>query len=393
MSQRLAAVLCAFLFVGLAVGVAPATTYNLTALAPLGTDTLTAAYSVAYVNGAPEAVGFSRASGIGEPVSWSSSGVATNLLNFLPAAASKAQKDWANFIDANGDIAGQVYASSSATVTSAFYIPAGATGHSGYILPTLGGTLASAALGCNSLGDVVGYAGSSDGDQHAFVWTASGGIVDLGSTGVYSYATAISADGNTIVGVSGTNYEGANTAVEWTNSGTSWTMSVLIPPANYAGGATAATAMNSSGTIVGVANVAKVPSPPAYDALYVPSGGSAVDLGFVNATAHQCWPRAISDSGVIVGNDSNTPWVNYNDTAAGMTVINSSLLAPGQGTGWTFQEAYGIDDNGDIVMYSSDNASGKLEACMLTPTPEPSALLLAVGGLAGLLAYAWRKRK
>ena len=27
------------------------------------------------------------------------------------------------------------------------------------------------------------------------------------------------------------------------------------------------------------------------------------------------------------------------------------------------------------------------------PVPEPSAVVLAVGGLSGLLAYAWRKRK
>ncbi len=86
-------------------------------------------------------------------------------------------------------------------------------------------------------------------------------------------------------------------------------------------------------------------------------------------------------------------WVDYNGTAAGATLLNT-LLAAGQGTGWTLTRAYGVDSNGDIALRAV-NASGKNEGALLTPvpTPEPSTLLLAVGGLAGLLAYAWRKGK
>lgn len=57
MSQHFTAALCAFLFAGLAVGAASATTYNLTALTPLPSNPYAFANGVNYVNGAVEAVG------------------------------------------------------------------------------------------------------------------------------------------------------------------------------------------------------------------------------------------------------------------------------------------------------------------------------------------------
>ena len=61
--------------------------------------------------------------------------------------------------------------------------------------------------------------------------------------------------------------------------------------------------------------------------------------------------------------------------------------------GFTMNVATDINDNGWITGYGTDS-SGNLHGFLLyTPTPEPSALLLAASGLLGLLAYAWRKRK
>ena len=55
-------------------------------------------------------------------------------------------------------------------------------------------------------------------------------------------------------------------------------------------------------------------------------------------------------------------------------------------------DAYAIDNNGDIVGCGSNN--GTQQAFLIKATvPEPSTLLLAATGIAGLLAYAWRKRK
>ena len=51
-----------------------------------------------------------------------------------------------------------------------------------------------------------------------------------------------------------------------------------------------------------------------------------------------------------------------------------------------------IDGNGDIAGVGI-TSSGADDAFLLTPTPEPSTLLLTATGLAGLPAHALRKRK
>ena len=397
MSQRFTAVLCTFLFVGLAVAVAPATTYNLTALTPLPSNSYEYANGVNNVNGAVEAVGNCWVSGstTWTPCSWNSSGVATNLLSYLPGAvAGAANTDTANFIDANGDIAGQVCVGSSSAATSAFYIPGGSG--TGTILPTLGGSGASAAAACSPSGLVVGYSVAADGNDHAFVWSQSAGIVDLGASGIASYAAGINSNGTVIVGSTGQGGPaGQGQACEWTKSGSTWTMTAIVPYTQFA--QSTALCINNSGNAAGSCYNYPGGGFPStsQDAIYIPNGAStAVNLGNENPSAPMCYARGINDSNVIVGSDgtgANRAWVDYNGTAAGMTLL-STLLAPGQGTGWTVLGwASAIDDNGDIAIRQGQH-SGE-QACILTPTPEPSTLLLAVGGLAGLLAYAWRKRK
>jgi probable HAF family extracellular repeat protein len=49
-------------------------------------------------------------------------------------------------------------------------------------LGTLGGTL-SEATDINDSGEIVGFSYTSDGDAHPFLYTASGGMMDLGTLG------------------------------------------------------------------------------------------------------------------------------------------------------------------------------------------------------------------
>ena len=52
-------------------------------------------------------------------------------------------------------------------------------------LGTLGGA-DSSAVAVNDSGEVVGWSDTPAGDQHAFSWTASGGMVDLGTLPGYA---------------------------------------------------------------------------------------------------------------------------------------------------------------------------------------------------------------
>ena len=79
-------------------------------------------------------------------------------------------------------------------------------------LGTLPGSASSRAFAINARGDVVGA--SSEGVEHAFLWTANGGFVDLGTLGgTISYARGINARGD-IVGTSTTATQGSH-AVLW----------------------------------------------------------------------------------------------------------------------------------------------------------------------------------
>ena len=76
----------------------------------------------------------------------------------------------------------------------------------------------------------------------------------------------------------------------------------------------------------------------------------------------------------------------------GQQVNLTTAYAP---TGVTFNYCEGVNDAGQILVWSGSTGSYTDRTFLLTPVvvPEPSTLLLSAMGLVGLLAYAWRKRK
>jgi probable HAF family extracellular repeat protein len=140
--------------------------------------------------------------------------------------------------------------------------------------------------------------------------------------------------------------------------------------------------VNASGQIVGWAYTSS-----GNQHAFLDSGGVMTDLGTLGGSASIAW--GINASGQVMGDADTSSGIQhaflYSDGS--MTDLNS-LIFPNPG--WTLSEATCINDLGQIAGYET-NSSGQTHACLLTPIPEPSTLVLFGIGAISLLAYAWRR--
>jgi probable HAF family extracellular repeat protein len=107
-------------------------------------------------------------------------------------------------------------------------------------LGTLGGWVSWAYAVSADGSVVVGKSENAAGRFHAFRWTESGGMQDLGTLpgGRYSYAFAVSADGSVVVGWA-TNAAGYDRAFRWTASGGMQDLGTLGGDRSWANGVSA----------------------------------------------------------------------------------------------------------------------------------------------------------
>jgi probable HAF family extracellular repeat protein/predicted outer membrane repeat protein len=209
-------------------------------------------------------------------------------------------------------------------------------------LGTLGGSN-SQAFGINEAGQVVGFADTTDGYKHAFLWDADKGMRDLGTLGGNdSTAYGINNFGQ-VVGSSGLT-SGQLHAFLWEN-GSMTDLGILT-----GGSSSEARAINDAGQVAGEARTAR--NNYSWQHAFIWQDGLMTDLGtFPKPSRQYSLAHDISSSGQVVGSAGEQAFI-WQDA-------NGNLLSdPGEMSdlGLTqagVSDAHGINDMGQVVGTSS----------------------------------------
>lgn len=282
----------------------------------------------------------------------------------------------------------------SGQVTGWTYRPSGLEEAFRYSAGTMDylGTLQYHSLGhgINDLGQVVGYSylsASYPYPYHAFLYTDGTGMTDLGTMGgTFSCAR----DTNNLGQVVGYSYINSITVHAFLRVGSTWQDLGTLPGwTNHS----YAHSLNENGQVVGY-SVNNTGNGHAF----LWQNNAMTDLGTLGGSYSVAW--GINGSGQVVG------WGNPVGDAAqhaflwsegSMVDLNTYVT----GTGWTLNDAEGINDWGDICG-TGTNPDGKTHAYLLTRTdvnrdpttvPEPSlAGLLLIATVPALVVYRRRRR-
>jgi len=228
----------------------------------------------------------------------------------------------------------------------------------------------------NSLGHVVGVAGyrsDFEPQYHAFLYK-DGQIKDLGSLGSgFSFATAIN-DFDQIVGASYSTYYGEVHAFLY-EDGQMKDLGDLGGDYNPEIGQDRANDINASGHVVGQS----LKSSKNFHAFLYRGEGPMQDLGdLVTSGEGASFAMAINDFDQIVGASNNDHSTSRYDPTAflyqneQMIDLETRLLPDDNGSVWTLDSAYGINNKGQIVAFGwrqDGDPNTQCAECALLLTP------------------------
>ena len=220
-------------------------------------------------------------------------------------------------------------------------------------LPNFGGGQSEPAWNQGNVTDSGVVVGDSPLDSnwntdHAFRWTAAGGMVDLGTLGgTNSYATSISADGSVVVGEAD-NAASTRYAFRWTQTGGMVNLGSLGGVTSN-GSASWANGISADGSsVVGFSTLADNSTSHAFR--WTQATGM-VDLGSLSGT--NSYANGVSaDGSIVVGAADLTGGAQHAfrwTQATGMADLGT--------LGGTYSNAYGTSADGGVVVGPAQNAS------------------------------------
>ena len=290
-------------------------------------------------------------------------------------------------------------------------------------LGTLGG-LVSSAHAINDLGQVVGESWlDTPGQARAFLWDSVNGMQNLGSFGGPSFAYGINNLGQVVGASQETPGGNFSHAFLWDSINGMQNINDLIPP-NSGWDLQEARDINDRGQIVGWGFIKIDQVVQSHTFLWDPTNGIQ-DLGafgtfFVSINNNEqvtgmddfkiaylwdsvngkqslgtlggySFSRDINELGQVVGRsfDNGQRAFLYSDST--LIKLNDLLGIPDNGSSWVLEDAYGINNSGQIVGWGAIN--GGNHAFIMTPIPEPTTILLMGFGILGLLGIVIRQRR